>query len=282
MLTSLDTPIYHNSIVVLDGLAPTDMSVDYLVDDLKLLHLHRLDRKKPGVTHIPVRSKLILQRRLHKIAMNCQAGSLHPILHFECHGNPDDGIALGANQERVSWSELAIMLRKINVACGGNLGVVMAACHGMAAIEPISLHEATPFLWLVGRDKKISQGDLRDGLPRFYHRLWTSGALDQACGELKEFRWYNAERFLLEQLTLLYRATATSRRAATVTNALLTLSNEMGCVPPDGLATTRQRLKETVRGIVSPNNLEAIARQFLGPIRRPFTYTQLVERARVH
>ncbi|CAG9183954.1 hypothetical protein [Cupriavidus pampae] len=282
MLSAIDTPIHHNAIIVLDGLKPTDMQVDYLMSELIHLHHYREGKPiKPGTQRIEVRTRARLLQALGAIAQACRQTGLQPILHLECHGGADVGITLGAEQEVVSWDELTALLRHINVGANCNLGVVMAGCHGMAAIEPVTLDMPTPFLWLVGHDEIVAQGDLRIGLPRFYQTLWRTGELTTAVAELEDFRWYNAERFLHDELDALHKSTGSNRRATALTDQLLLrLSVKFGELSPEDLSERRRRVKAAVRNTVDADSLEEIAQLFLGPTRRPFSYTHLVERLR--
>ena len=56
-----------------------------------------------------------LRGMLNEIARKAAAG-LRPVLHFDTHGNATHGIKLDASGEFVSWPDLVVTLRAINVA----------------------------------------------------------------------------------------------------------------------------------------------------------------------
>jgi hypothetical protein len=72
----------------------------------------------------------------HDLA-NALDGALHevvyeghtPLLHFECHGNPD-GLELRAANEFIPWDELSPRLTELNIATRLNLFVGLSACYG--------------------------------------------------------------------------------------------------------------------------------------------------------
>jgi hypothetical protein len=278
MVFQLTTPIAHNAILILDGLSADDMSVNYLLDALSTVPLSRADRATPGVHRFLVPTKAALYAVLRGIALQCSTRGLRPILHVECHGDAESGIVLGPAAERVSWAELTAWLGRVNDATRCNLGVVMAACHGMRAIEPVHIKAPAPFLWMVGRDDVVTEGELRWALPRFYQTLWRTGALDVACREIAPFRWFNAEVFLFRYLESQYRLAGPSRRVNAVTDvALDVMRQHVGDQHPARLAVARRALKQAVRDWADPRRAEAMGQHFLGRRRQRFAYAHLVQ-----
>lgn len=70
--------------------------------------------------------------------------------------------------------EIGEKLRKINIACGLNLFVVVSACHGGYAAMATQLMSASPFFALCGPLEEVSAGDLLDDYERFYRELFLS------------------------------------------------------------------------------------------------------------
>lgn len=61
-----------------------------------------------------------------------------PLLHIECHGDPDGGL-LFTDGRMLSWPELWDILRPLNEAMGLRLIVVLATCLSATSIVSLSL-----------------------------------------------------------------------------------------------------------------------------------------------
>jgi hypothetical protein len=92
--------------------------------------------------------KQALRSKLVALAANLEDHGIIPVLHFECHGS-EDGLHL-ASSELVTWDELRDLLTPLNIACGLNLFVSLAACHGDRLATAIRLTEPAPVWGLLG------------------------------------------------------------------------------------------------------------------------------------
>lgn len=115
-------------------------------------------------------SKEELLAELEKISAACPEAL--PLIHLDLHGNKDAFQC--ANGDLISWMEIGEKLRKINIACGLNLFVVVSACHGGYAAMATQLMSASPFFALCGPLEEVSAGDLLDDYERFYRELFLS------------------------------------------------------------------------------------------------------------
>lgn len=182
----------NNAIIIIDGLRPDDLqNGKALYDELRDLKLagHEFHCER-----ISVKSRDEFLLALDTVRDGVDAGLL-PVIHFEVHGD-SEGFEVGPDRHRIEWSELVPRLREINVRSNFNVGVVMAACGGLYAIKPITIHEPTPFHFLLGPQVNVGAGDLREAIKAFYTGLVKTHnitvAMDNVPAEYKQFL---AEKF---------------------------------------------------------------------------------------
>jgi hypothetical protein len=77
-----------------------------------------------------------------------------PMLHIECHGDPD-GLQL-ADGSRVEWDRLRPLLSTVNLASRMNLILVLACCHGGFFAAKCRYQEPAPFAYMIGPGRAIS------------------------------------------------------------------------------------------------------------------------------
>lgn len=187
-----DSVFSNNTVFILDGLMSSDLqTARHLNEELKDL-AYKTDTPYCSLIRIGSRSELFLI--LDQIRSQCDEG-IKPIIHIEAHGDENEGIAVGDNQERVSWGELVAALGKINETTKNNLGVVMAGCFGLYAIRPISITKPSPFYFLIGSDTKISAGQIDEVMKNFYRDLFNSNSLQIAMKQVDEqFKQFHVEK----------------------------------------------------------------------------------------
>ena len=130
-------------------------------------------------------SKADVFKALERVAENCQAGR-NPIVHFESHGdgrNPEwseglVGPAEDSAEELLSWSELAPILRHLNLLTRFNLQMVAAACYGGSAISAIEAPMAMPFTATLGFIGKVNPSDLFNAMRELYRAMLNGCAGD--------------------------------------------------------------------------------------------------------
>src|SRR5262249_3961098 len=79
---------------------------------------------------------------LSSIAADCSDNCRGPLLHIESHGD-DDGLVV-ASGDVVTWRELKPFLTRLNVQCGLNLLVVLAACSGANLVKVLDTRDRAP------------------------------------------------------------------------------------------------------------------------------------------
>ncbi|EJD6039125.1 hypothetical protein [Morganella morganii] len=122
---------------------------------------------------------------------------LRPIYHFESHGNADLSEVGGA--DHITWTELSLHLNLINRETDYAPLVFMACCHGYHAISAITMHNLTPFYYLVGPVKTISADALLASTLVFYKKLFRALTIEEAVSTLPDdIGVYCAEDFFIQ------------------------------------------------------------------------------------
>lgn len=130
-----------------------------------------------------------------------------PILHVEAHGagGPDGGISDDVN-ELLTWRQLRIPLRALNIATRFQLLVVGAACYGEGFLWGIGELAAAPFLACVGFPRTVIDFSVGKVMLEFYRALLirrenvevaVESALREAHDPQQEFLRFTTVRSLL-------------------------------------------------------------------------------------
>lgn len=183
----------NNAIFILDCLGSSDLPTGrHLFEALDALPQTTL---KPLIQYWKLQNPAELYFALEWIKAACRQIGVKPIIHFEAHAGANAGIGIGDQQHLVSWLDLARRLREINIETRNNLGVVMAACFCLYAIESIRITEPTPFYFLIGSEQLVSAPYLDMRMEQFYLELCKTGSLNQAMTKVDDqFKQFHAER----------------------------------------------------------------------------------------
>lgn len=148
----------------------------------------------------------------------------------------------------ITWAELTSSLGKINAATKNNLGVVMAGCYGIYAIEPIKIANPSPFYFLIGSENEVTAGEIDRVMKKFYKVLFQSGALPIAMREVGEqFLQFHVEKMFCIAFDRYYNHHCigkgrTARIEGLVTEAMTKLGSNR-----KHLRTIRKSLKQQVK-----------------------------------
>ncbi|WP_313915048.1 hypothetical protein [Tahibacter sp.] len=191
----IETEFAMNAVILVNMLPRGEAGASRrLADDLSVLSQQSpsfLFRYEEIVDDAGLRKLLLDLRR------ECRRG-LRPIIHFDGHGDSKRGMQIGRSSNFFSWAELAKKLRKINMASGNNLCVVMGVCSGLDLIRPISILKPVPFYTLIAPRREVSTGYLDERVSPFYRALLGSRTLDEALQLfLPELAYFHAEKMFL-------------------------------------------------------------------------------------
>lgn len=222
----------NNAVFVIECLPESEWTPDRNIGhQLKDLRNQGIGRDR-YLVHFRVRNAGDVRSVLEGIAAFARQVELNPILHFNAHGDKTRGLEVGPDRELVSWDLLRDLLRRINVACRGNLGVVMATCYGFRLVEGIKIRLPAPFNFLVGSVEKPTEGYLDKQMPQFYQMFFETGNLAAALNHLADarvgnsptplFLFFQAENQLVESFLRWYDAECSPSGRDARTNELLT------------------------------------------------------------
>jgi hypothetical protein len=160
---------------------------------------------------------------LNQITQMARAG-LKPVLHFDMHGDMANGIKLATAGEFVSWPDLVVSLRAINVATGNNLCVVSGACFSMNAVWQFTLSDACPFFILIAPENEVTAGFIEDNTLDFYKSLFEGLEVVEAHARhlAPKFAIFHCERMLTYLLRKYVQEYCVGRRGDERREQLLT------------------------------------------------------------
>lgn len=151
------------------------------------------------LTHIKFDGFTDLENILKDINKSTLEGT-RPIIHFECHGDPDDGLFFKDNTE-IQWDKLSELLLKINRSSRFNLLIGLAACYGSEFFGNMSPMHPCPCLLVFAPAKEVDPGEVMSGPRQFYGTLLRTRDADEANRRLRnaqgEWLWLSAEVLFL-------------------------------------------------------------------------------------
>ncbi len=203
-----------------------------------------------GFLHVPVSSKAKLLGLLDDLAVQARDHSMKPLIHFDAHGNKDEGIFIDGEGTFADWNTLAEKLRVINIHTKNNLAVVGATCFGLRAIKPISLQTATPFFLLLAPEEEVTVGFLEKNVPNFYQALFKLGSIDAAYSQhlSDKFNYFHCEKMLFIVIARYLKEQCKGKGGAARRERLITEIFSQGMKnTPDNLKQVRKMLKDGLR-----------------------------------
>ena len=168
----------NNGVIIFDALAESEMQTGRRLEEDLLDYSQEIDRQG-YCTHYKIKSKQMLIATLKMVLIECKAGVLYPVLHFECHGDPNEGLYLHASREYVSWEELIRYIAEINQATRNNTGVVLAACYGFEISRFVTFASPCPFHYVIAPQNELQTGQLNDVILGFYKVVMQTGDLQR-------------------------------------------------------------------------------------------------------
>ena len=156
-----------NRLVVVESLTPEDKkTASDMVFDLNL-----------DIAQTNLKAKFELCRGVddfRRLILELTAETLRnevlPLLHVECHGDPDDGLLFNDGQ-MLSWLEFWNILRPLNEAMGLRLVVVLATCLSATSVVSLPLHLPAPCYFLIAPTKNTYPQELYEAFKEFYQQL---------------------------------------------------------------------------------------------------------------
>jgi hypothetical protein len=120
-------------------------------------------------------TRKIFMECLQQIQLEAERDGVQPTIHIEAHGNEardgrTDGIRL-ASDEVILWKDLGAAITPINIACGGRLILVLAACDSKHVVQISRPTERSPFWRAICSMRDVSAGEVEDCTVAYYETL---------------------------------------------------------------------------------------------------------------
>lgn len=271
----LDTIFSVNSVIWISSIPEDEVGiVGRMVESMETIS----KESGFGFQHVLVNNANQLLALIDELSLHAKDRKMRPLLHFDMHGNEDEGLHISASDEFVSWPLLAEHLRKLNISTKNNLCVVGATCFGLRAITPISISSATPFYILLAPEHTVNLGFLEKNIPAFYRDLFDPDGLEAAYSKnlAGEFKYYHCEKMLFIVLARYISKQCIGKGKKTRIEKLLTE------VFLSGREKTPEALKE-VRGLlkagIRPDQslVDRYTEQFLIGKKCSFSIDQILE-----
>ncbi|MGF6208810.1 hypothetical protein [Pseudomonas frederiksbergensis] len=175
----------NNGLIIFDALGEADLQTGRRLHEDLLDYSHEIGRRG-YCTYYSIKSKQMLIAALKSALTECKSGVLYPVLHFECHGDPDKGLYVQASNEYVGWDELVRHVAEINQATNNNVGIVLAACYGFEISKFVNFTAPCPFNFVIAAQDVIRAGQLQDVIMGFYKATVKSGDLQDGLVALDD------------------------------------------------------------------------------------------------
>lgn len=173
-------------------------------------------------------------------------GAVCPILHFEIHGAYDKTGLILKNGEHINWLELNESCRRINKITKNSLHVILAVCNGYYSASKAILSKLSPYYALIAPPSEIKVGEIMSIFPRFYRKLFSSGDLIKAAGEVKKScRLFHCESVLMEIMAHFFISHCEGKALEEWVNSILDRLYEKGL--RDDQIPDKEKLYETLK-----------------------------------
>jgi len=128
------------------------------------------------------------------------------LIHFEIHGeNERKGLVL-ANRELITWDELVVLLRQININCNNKLFLTMATCYGRFLYKGVHQFEKSPFSGYISASEIVSNEEIMGDFEGLFEKLIENGNIVEAYLALEEngsnFYYKDLESILMDALKI--------------------------------------------------------------------------------
>ncbi len=172
-----------NKVSIVEALRPDVKKTGELIFN-ELKQLECFHGKGLELEFISISTRDQLLQHFENLTQDALSTGSIPILQVEAHGTDDKkGLALGP-KEWIAWTDLENHCRSLNVACQGNLILVMATCFGMYSASIFSLKERAPFWALIGPFNAVLGDQILNAMSRFYTHLYDQRHVENVLAAL--------------------------------------------------------------------------------------------------
>lgn len=167
-----------NAIFIIDCLTELDMQTG--LSRLRKLHdllferdPERFEYNKNFAHRFEASSAIEFAECFEKITGACALG-IQPIIFIDAHGHSEKGLRMPSG-EFVGWGKRLGHLGSVVHRTGGELTVVVAACHSMRAVENLRPQKQLPFSFYYGYSSEVKAGVVATETELIYESLINDG-----------------------------------------------------------------------------------------------------------
>jgi hypothetical protein len=173
-----------------------------------------------------------------------------PMIHFDTHGDQEEGLIVAGSEECIPWEELGDCLRKVNIATGNNLCVISAACFGFRLAKWNTVLKPAMFYLLIGAPEKIYFDFTERKLFGFYKDVFDNSEIVEAHERHLSIqtKLFHCEQVFVRGIAEYFSEHCMGSSARRRIEQLITEAVKQG-VPSDpaNLRKARRLAKDTVR-----------------------------------
>lgn len=186
-----------NAIFIIDCLSERDLQTGRsrlreLHDLLLARDPERFEYNKNFARRFEASSAARFAECFAEISSGCELG-IRPIIFIDAHGHCEKGLGTPSG-EYIGWDKLLNSLDSVNQRTGGELTVIVAACHSMKAVEKLSHQKRLPFAFYYGYSSEVKAGVVNKETELIYKSFFNDGGqrvLDATSLQLKSFSEYD-------------------------------------------------------------------------------------------
>ena len=174
-----------NHIVVIESLIKERETGTELYNDIISRHI---DFRKSQMTHNlhKVHSKEEFKKLLSEYHANSAHMSGGILLHLEMHGNDQLTGLILSDGTLLTWEELVVLFRPININSCNNLYITLATCNGRFLYKGVHPHDKSPYSCYISASETVSNTEIIEQFSILFERLIANGNLVNAYLEMEE------------------------------------------------------------------------------------------------
>ena len=260
----------NNGLIIFDALAETEMQTGRRLHEDLIDYCLEIGRQG-YCTYYSIKSKQMLIAALKLVLTECRAGVLYPVLHFECHGDPERGLYVHASKEYVGWDELVRHITEINQATRNNVGIVLAACYGFEISKFVTFTAPCPFNFVIAAQDVIQVGQLQDVVMDFYKTTVKSGDLQSGLVALDNqlMLFHSGEWFFSTLASYMIKNFSAVARSEMVEQMV---TNEVAKIGYQNRELLREQRAKAKKFLKSPQNFYKLMSQTFLHNKIPISY----------
>ena len=108
------------------------------------------------------------------------------LIHLSIHGSSElDGV-ISSNGELITWDEIKVYTRKINIKTKDKLFIVIASCFGKYIGEKVDLNNKSPFRAIIASKYEVYSSNIYSIFHEFYQSLLYENDIINSFNKIKD------------------------------------------------------------------------------------------------